>query len=95
MVTVYDIVNAAKIMWIKRLKNIRGAKWTALAEVLMDIKAENLDLKLSINSLQASPKSSFYRDLADVWFKFIGYKPKNFLEFMSQPLFFNDFFHYK
>ena len=37
MVKTYDIVNAAKIMWIKSLKTYREVKWTVLAEVLMGI----------------------------------------------------------
>ena len=92
MVKTYDIVNAAKIMWIKRLKTNRKAKWTTLAEVLMGIELEQLEQKLSLESLHISPESLFYKDLAKVWFKFIGYKPKNFQEFLQQPIFFNNFF---
>ena len=73
IVKTYDIVNAAKIMWIKRLKTYREAKWTILAEVLMGIKVEQLEEKLSTESLHIFPKSLFYRDLTKVWFKFIGY----------------------
>ena len=93
MVKTYDIVNAAKIMWIKRLKTNRKAKWTTLAEVLMGIELEQLEQKLSLESLHISPESLFYKDLAKVWFKFIGYKPKNFQEFLQQPIFFNNFFY--
>ena len=88
MVKLYYI----KIMWIKRLKTYREAKWTVLAEVLMGIKVEQLEKKLSVESLHIFPKSLFYRDLTKVWFKFIGYNRKNFQEFMQQPIFFDDFF---
>ena len=78
MVKTYDIVNAAKLMWIKKLKNYREAKWTILAEVLMDIKLEQLEQKLSVESPHIFPQSLFYRDRTKVWFKFIGYKLNNF-----------------
>ena len=93
MVKTYDIVNAAKIMWIKWLKTNRKAKWTTLAEVLMGIELEQLEQKLSLESLHISSESLFYKHLAKVWFKFIGYKPKNFQEFLQQPIFFNNFFY--
>ena len=40
----------------------------------MGIKVEQLEQKLSVESLHIFPKSLFYRDLTKVWFPFIGYK---------------------
>ena len=55
MVKTYDIVNAAKIMWIERLKTYREAKWTILEEVLMGIKWKNgwkIQLKIRFTVLE-------------------------------------------
>ena len=91
MISIRDFAKSAQIMFIKRLCSPVDAKWKHLSEYLMDSYRNKLKWKRPFKNIKDLPKTQFYRDLLSTWCNFTAAKPESFSDFLSEPLFHNDF----
>ena len=89
MVSIRDMVSAAKIMWIKRLANNIQANWKVLALHLMGLTRDRLLKRQQFKTIQNDIKTKFYANLLSTWCDFTSYKVESVCDFLTEPIFNN------
>jgi len=68
-----SVVQSLKVIWIQRLLDTSNSKWKKLAWKLMNISEFDLLCKNDVKFL--TPKSLFYKQVLDSWYKLHSQKP--------------------
>jgi len=84
-----EVVRSAKIMWIKRILDVRESKWKILAYKLMSATEFDLYCKNDIKYIK--PKSPFYKQVLEAWYRFHSVSPVNVDEILQEIIWNNKF----
>ena len=89
MVDVYEVNNAAKYSWIKRLVSDIDGKWKPLMWDRLDISRELINRNVNVKSLK--PKSNFHKQVLNAWNQIHIHQPDRVMEILNQYITHNQF----